>query len=657
MIARVAQRATLVVLVSALVIWPHSNWPAMSARAQGLTSSQTQSATTPVKLGTAVILGRVVEDSSGAPVAGSSVCMWLQNTSAPQFCEVTDEKGRFLYRNLPAGSYHLVAEPGNFVRGEYGRTRPEGPARLIDVAEGARLMDVAIPVFKVSVISGTVIDEAGEPVVHASVEAALHRPSFRPAGTWTYTFGGGTVLTDDRGRYRLHVNPGADTVIVVESAVFATVSSDIDPGDAPLIQRSGIPRRPGDVGGPAMAAGDLLLRLASGTRPALAPPPLVGGAQYVYPTTFYPSARTPDQATIVRLALGEERGGVDIQLQLQRGVRVSGRVTSEFGSAAGLTVSIRNQYVKSIALTDSFETALALTDASGRFTLAGVPAGEYVLTVVQKAPPTPAAPASSIQTGTGSAIAMGANAITSSSTVAESALSARQSLSVAAEDVTGVDLVLHTGFRATGEIKFDGAAPPAVAAVRRITAGLFSVDGPNESMGYTPVEADGRFATPRYPPGLYTLSVGIAPPPPGWMLRSVVWRGHDVTHRAVTLDGEDLDGIVVTFTDHLTSLSGVVGSGGVPDAGTLVVAFPTDFRSSPAYADVVPFPSVRVSASGSYALQSVWPGDYFVAAIDDSLSVTWTDCAFLDQLAKQASRVTLREGDKLTQDLRRVTVR
>ncbi len=54
--------------------------------------------------------------------------------------------------------------------------------------------------------------------------------------------------------------------------------------------------------------------------------PLPGddGRLLAYPTMFYPGTTAPRQASVVSLAAGEVRGGVDFRLQLIKTLRVSG---------------------------------------------------------------------------------------------------------------------------------------------------------------------------------------------------------------------------------------------------------------------------------------------------------------------------------------------
>ena len=89
---------------------------------------------------------------------------------------ITNGSGRFVFRRLPKGSFGLTAIKPGYVEGAYGRSRPGGSSAMVELADGQR-SDVVIPMWRFAALSGTVIDEAGEPLVGVDVRvrAALHR--------------------------------------------------------------------------------------------------------------------------------------------------------------------------------------------------------------------------------------------------------------------------------------------------------------------------------------------------------------------------------------------------------------------------------------------------------------------------------------------------
>src|SRR5688572_6464249 len=109
----------------------------LSIGVAGLAGRQSQA--TP---GTGFILGRVVDATTGAPVSGVVVTA----SGHPQSM-LTDAQGRFVFRNLPKGTYSLTAtiggrgfspsgflvtgmghQIGAYLDGSYGQRRPGGPS-------------------------------------------------------------------------------------------------------------------------------------------------------------------------------------------------------------------------------------------------------------------------------------------------------------------------------------------------------------------------------------------------------------------------------------------------------------------------------------------------------------------------------------------------
>ena len=103
----------------------------------------------------------------------------------------------------------------------------------------------------------------------------------------------------------------------------------------------------------ALAAGSYRIRL---------PDPRWG-----YALEYYDDAVSWDDAALVSVTAGEEVAGIDATLE--RGGTVSGRVTNESGAPLeGISVS---------ANSTSSAFAMAVTDADGRYTVAGLGTGSY----------------------------------------------------------------------------------------------------------------------------------------------------------------------------------------------------------------------------------------------------------------------------------------
>ena len=141
-----------------------------------------------------LILGQVVDAGSGQDVPGVVVSLGSPGAgvASAELIEMgpvrgpvgarrvlTAADGRFLFRDLPRGRYELAVVAPGYVPGSYGQNRPSGPGRLIDLGDGEKLGAVSVRIWKVASISGTVLDESGEPAVGVSVSPVNVRSSER----------------------------------------------------------------------------------------------------------------------------------------------------------------------------------------------------------------------------------------------------------------------------------------------------------------------------------------------------------------------------------------------------------------------------------------------------------------------------------------------
>jgi hypothetical protein len=126
------------------------------------------------------------------------------------------------------------------------------------------------------------------------------------------------------------------------------------------------------------------------------------------------------------------------------------------------------------------------------------------------------------------------------------------------------------------------------------------------------VNADGRFTLRGLMRGSHQLVIDGLPEP--WALKSVHYRGSDITDREVDLtDREQMHDLRITLTDVSATVTGVVTNRNkTPLANTGVLVFPkasifwnrTNRRMRSAYTD----------ASGRFRISGLPPGDYLAVA-------------------------------------------
>jgi hypothetical protein len=127
-------------------------------------------------------------------------------------------------------------------------------------------------------------------------------------------------------------------------------------------------------------------------------------------------------------------------------------------------------------------------------------------------------------------------------------------------------------------VEFSGSStPPSADQFPAIGLTIDPADGRSEGPGTAVrgrVESNGQFTTMGVPPGRYLLRVTA---PSGWALRGAMVNGQDAADVPIELRDGDAGGVVITFTDRRSDLSGsVMSPAGQPDAGAAVIVFPVD---------------------------------------------------------------------------------
>ena len=139
----------------------------------------------PMPAGTNVVLGRVVEVGTDAPVGGAILSLTghfnaagkpaaptlgVRATELPPVVNVmTTADGYFVFRNLPAGMFTAAIRALGYVNSDF-------PPTLIEVRDSQKPTEVQFRVWKFAAIGGRVVDERGEPVAGVLVSALRRVP-------------------------------------------------------------------------------------------------------------------------------------------------------------------------------------------------------------------------------------------------------------------------------------------------------------------------------------------------------------------------------------------------------------------------------------------------------------------------------------------------
>ena len=618
---------------------------------------------------TGLVVGRVIDAGTGGAIAGALVEISLPPAPlvrpqsypfrmappAPALSPrvMTGADGRFVFRRLPKGSFLVTVVKPGYLEGAYGRRRPGGASQTLVLAEGQKVGDVRIYLFRHAAISGMVIDEAGEPAVGIQVRALLRT---MVSGRRRFIYAGPPGWTDDRGVYRIHgLLPGDYIVAAVATqvSVAASMARDVRQSGVSPVAIAEIGAATASGGSTSMEVGDAVLTLG---RSAIGPAPTRDGRVFVYPTTFHPNTPNPSHATTFAVGSGEERPGIDLHITPVATRRVSGVLVDADGQIAGIPVRIVAEDADDTPL--ELEVATTITSRTGTFVFPAVPVGLYSIRVLKVVPVVGRAAGATTIIHTGS----GATLTSTDTLPVVPQLDLLQApvrwatvpLAVGRDDIADLSITLQGGLRATGRVEFEGVSQKPTGV--RLTQVPVLVEPARDTSrlpsGTGRFDSSGQFSAFGLAGGKYLVRVGGTPP--GWYLKSVTYNGREVTETPLDLESTDAVGITFTLTDRLTEMTGTVrNAAGTSDAGATVVVFPSDAQTwSSSWLNPREFRSARVEPTGAFKISPLPAGDYYVAALPDEISRDWQEPAFLETLSRVASRVRIAEGEKKAQDLR-----
>ena len=216
--------------------------------------------------------GVVIKSTTGEGIKRVTVQLTPLGGGQQSYSALTENNGRFVIRDIAPGRYAIYASGNGYVEQAAENGKPGSRTRILNLSPGENTSGLAFRLVPPGVITGTVYDEDGEPVMSAQVRAMRVTGSgaHRPAGE------SGSEQTNDLGEYRIW---GLQRGKYLVAATYrAPESGQPQPTDQ------------------------------------------------VYLSTFHPSTPDASQATVVDVEPGSETSGIDVDLRQAHAVTVRGHV-------------------------------------------------------------------------------------------------------------------------------------------------------------------------------------------------------------------------------------------------------------------------------------------------------------------------------------------
>jgi len=574
--------------------------------------------------GTAALSGIVVSSTDNARQVRQAAVVIIGTTTGVLKVTSTDANGRFAFTGLPADRYLVGASKPPYLGAVAGAKRPARPGTPVALANGQTINNVTIQLPPGSAISGTVTDERGQPAANVVINLMQGRMQ-NGERVLTMAPGGYGTATDERGRYRIYGLAPGEYVVVASPrqaalgigfrGVTALSAADVDAALKAPAPNNSLTSAPGASVSPG---------------PSQPPPPAPPPPALAYAMVFYPGTPRASEAGPVALAVGEDRQNVDFRLELVRLAKVEGTVTGIDALPAGTLVSLPAS--SQIGGGSAGIMSVSRVAPDGRFTLPNLSPGSYNLIATAFAGPGGTLPVFGAVT-----------------------------VDVMGADQSAIQVALQPALSFPARIAFAGTAtPPPLAgyriAVRQLPPLMLSAPGPVVA----PTGATGAFTITGVIPGRYVIGgplfLGANSSSMTWSLASVTVDGRDVTDLPVDIGPNNVPkDVVITYGDQSQELSGrLQQSSGTPATDYTIVVFPADKAYwIPGSRRIL---TTRSGTDGQFRLGgpgfiTLPAGDYLLAAVSEIDKDEQFDPAFLTSLQPAAVRVTVKPGEKKTQNL------
>ena len=362
------------------------------------------------------------------------------------------------------------------------------------------------------------------------------------------------------------------------------------------------------------------------------------GRMWTYEPLLHPAASTAGATTPLATELREERPGTNFRLSAREAFAVSGRIVRLVGSGP-----VQVQLTRwDEEIETEIQIALIRTTPAGDFAFPAVAAGTYRVSAWNADARPQMFAVVTDEYGT----------TDRPSSVPSRPPDAFTRVTVTDADVSGVSVSLSALVEVMGQLIFRGAGSEKAQALRPV----ISVSTPR-GKPVTVISADpkGEFRVSVTPGSYFIRVVNV---PAGWALETLAAGGRIVTDEPIAVDEAGVRDIVVTFTDQVAEVTGVVrNSQGGPlpeDRETTAFVFPIESARWVDYGGSSPrIVNARVSPSGAFTFRGLPPGEYFAVARGTvEAGDEWQLATNLERWSKTATRLRVTAGAKTSIELR-----
>jgi hypothetical protein len=478
----------------------------------------------------------VLSGATGRTLRRAQVVLKPVDSKGTALYQTTDDSGAFAFPSVAPGRYVITVQRDGYLPLSSGHIGDYKMPPIFSVNSGQTIDSFVFRMTPQGVVTGKVKFDDAEPASNVAIQ--LYR-SYYDRGHHGYATAA-SARTDDRGEYRVHgLEPGTYYVAALYQA-------PLRPPEAEEQTRTD-------------ALGNPLPELS-------------------YAVTFFPQVQKMSDAVPVKVAPGDEVGGIDIFLTLVHTVHIRGRVLSgvKGGVIANPSITLRwNDPDNTASVSAPINVQV---DKDQNFDIQGVTAGPYLL----------------LASGTEGGVA----------------LTGRVPINIGDADVENADLVIGAESLWTGKIHLDDDDSTLPEGLMISLMPHRSTASPSR----TKVSETGEFSVPFVPDETYDLYVLNAPE--NSYLKSVRMANAERLGQGLEASpGDPAPALDV----RLSSKGGqVIGRAVTADPKVVASGATVALIPDPPAGRVQAYQTTQVDEYGNFVLRGVPPGNYVVVAWLDS---------------------------------------